>query len=587
MKRLYTFCLLAVALLMPWMASADSVNQEQALAKAVQFFSQSPQTRTTPSFELIWDGESAATRSTTEPAFYIFNRTDATGFVIIAGDDAVSPVIGYSFEHPFGKGEMPSNLRYWLETVRTSILTARAAGAPAVAQAVELGSTDKLLETADWDQDDPYNRECPVYGGKASLTGCVATAAAIVCQYNRWPDQGVGPTAAYVTRTRKISIGQREMKPYNYDLLPKTYTTGAYSEAEAAEVSRLMADLGAAIQADYARTDGTSAFSHQQLRAMVKNMRYNQAARLIRREGYTDEEWADLMRAEIDADRPVLYSALDSNAGGHAFVLDGYTSDGMFFFNWGWSGSSNGAYSLDVMNAGGYNFTEGHEAIVDLWPDKTGASTTTADLLAVYPQSGHPGFSASTKIFTQGSAFTTQLYFMNYTSWSYNGKVAVALVDQDYKIKELVSDEHSVSVNAAGNDGSIYLSSIRGAAKISASILPGDRLIPIYWDRATNGWVRMRSWEEAAVDEIIVMEPNPDGDAVASNTQFSYNRTTKEVSIQTYAGATFEVLDASGKKVASQTVGNEPIVLKNYAAGSYTVRIYFDESRPFEFKLTL
>ena len=82
------------------------------------------------------------------------------------------------------------------------------------------------------------------------------------------------------------------------------------------------------------------------------------------------------------------------------------------------------------------------------------------------------------------------------------------------------------------------------------------------------------------------MEANPDGEAIASGTELSFNRTTKDFTIQTYAGTTLEVLDKSGKKLQSQTVGSEPIVLKNLAAGSYTVRIYFDADEPFEFKLT-
>lgn len=588
MKRLYTFCLLLAALLMPWMASADSVNQEQALAKAVQFFQQHPQTRTAPGFELIWDGESAATRATAEPAFFIFNRTDAPGFVIIAGDDSVSPVIGYSFENGFGKGEMPSNLRYWLEGVREMILAARAAGQPAVEQTPKMGDPVKWYDTADWDQSAPYNAECPTYGGIRTVTGCVATAAAIICKYNRWPTAGTGETSAYVTRDLKISMPGRTLgTPYNYDLMPNTYTNGSYTEAEGAEVARLMADLGSAVKADYHSSSmgGTGAYTSDQLYAMTHYMGYNKAARLVLRNGYSDDEWKEIVKAELNAGRPVLYSA-SGDVGGHAFVLDGYTNDDMYCFNWGWSGSANGAYSISSMNAGGYNFTRDHEVLVDLWPDKEGATTTHSDNLLIGTAEGWPGLSASTKIFTVDTPFTVRLIYYNLSATHYAGRVAIAMVDKHDVIQELVTAEESVTIRAASN-GSIYMGYLEKTAKITKSIKPGYSLVPVFWDRAKNDWMRMRKYTPEAVDKIVLMEANPDGDAIASGTQISYNRTTKEVSIMSYNGATFELLKANGSKVQSQKVGNEAIVLKNLASGSYTVRIYFDADEPCEFKLTL
>lgn len=588
MKRLYSFCLLLAALLTPWMASADSVNQKQALAKAVQFFQQHPQTRTAPGFELIWDGESAATRATAEPAFFIFNRTDAPGFVIIAGDDSVSPVIGYSFENGFGKGEMPSNLRYWLEGVRDMILAARAAGQPAVEQTPKLGEAVKWYDTADWDQSAPYNAECPTYGGIRTVTGCVATAAAIICKYNRWPTAGTGSTPAYVTRDLKISMPGRTLgTPYNYDLMPNTYTSGSYTEAEGAEVARLMADLGSAVKADYHSSSmgGTGAYTPDQLYAMTHYMGYNKAARLVLRNGYSDDEWKELVKAELNAGRPVLYSA-SGNAGGHAFVLDGYTNDDMYCFNWGWSGSANGAYSISSMTAGGYNFTRDHEVLVDLWPDKEGATTTHSDNLLIGAKEGWPGLSASTKIFTVDTPFTVRLIYYNLSATHYTGRIAIAMVDKNDVVQELVTAEESVSINASSN-GSIYLGYLEKTAKITKSIKPGYSLVPVFWDRAKNDWMRMRKYTPEAVDKIVLMEPDPDGDAIASGTQISYNRTTKEVSIMSYNGATFDLLKADGSKVQSQTVGNDPIVLKNLASGSYTVRIYFDADEPCEFTLTL
>ena len=200
MKHLITILTLVLTTLLSLSSMAAPVSPEKAREKAIKLFSSRMQTRAVPEFELIWDGETAATRSTQDAALYIFDRTDGPGFIIIAGDDAVPTVLGYSFEHNFGRGTMPENLHYWLSCQRQMVLAAREAGAPTIADLPELGATQVLLETADWDQSEPYNRQTPLYGGQPTLTGSVATAAAIVCKYNQWPDMGNGPTTSYTTR---------------------------------------------------------------------------------------------------------------------------------------------------------------------------------------------------------------------------------------------------------------------------------------------------------------------------------------------------------------------------------------------------
>jgi len=53
---------------------------------------------------------------------------------------------------------------------------------------------------------------------------------------------------------------------------------------------------------------------------------------------YSDAEWEDMLIAELEAGRPMLYSGTSPSDGGHAFVCDGYDGNGYFHFNWGWKG---------------------------------------------------------------------------------------------------------------------------------------------------------------------------------------------------------------------------------------------------------
>lgn len=58
------------------------------------------------------------------------------------------------------------------------------------------------------------------------------------------------------------------------------------------------------------------------------------------KEYYSDMEWKNMLKSELDAARPILYSGWDVNGAGHCFVCDGYDENDYFHFNWGWGGYS-------------------------------------------------------------------------------------------------------------------------------------------------------------------------------------------------------------------------------------------------------
>ena len=71
--------------------------------------------------------------------------------------------------------------------------------------------------------------------------------------------------------------------------------------------------------------------------------------------------------------RPILYAANDPTAGGHAFICDGYNSEGLFHFNFGWYGTCDGWYASTALNMthrdGDYlRFNSGHEMLLGVVP---------------------------------------------------------------------------------------------------------------------------------------------------------------------------------------------------------------------------
>ena len=218
------FTLLFVAALSVLSMSAAPVDMEQARKIALSFIKNNyPQTRSgQETLTLVWTDGVTGTRSgssdaiTSEPTFYVFDRTDVPGFVVVAGDDAVYPILGYGREQTFSKEGMPSNLRAWFDSYQRQINWLRSHNKQASVAtreaweklgngSLQLKSTGVELTTVLWDQMTPYNNLCPVVNSQRTPTGCVATSTAIAMQYHKWPDVGQG-SHSYTSQTYGLSL---------------------------------------------------------------------------------------------------------------------------------------------------------------------------------------------------------------------------------------------------------------------------------------------------------------------------------------------------------------------------------------------
>ena len=113
-------------------------------------------------------------------------------------------------------------------------------------------------------------------------------------------------------------------------------------------------------------------------RALRDHFRYDKGVSYKSRPNYTQATWEQLLRNELIADRPIVYSGTGSG-GGHAFVCDGYDANGLFHINWGWGGMSDGYFNLNYLvpselgiGGGGFSIRQG--AVIGIIPDRTGTS---------------------------------------------------------------------------------------------------------------------------------------------------------------------------------------------------------------------
>lgn len=97
------------------------------------------------------------------------------------------------------------------------------------------------------------------------------------------------------------------------------------------------------------------------------------------------KKWMTLIQDELEAGRPIIYSATDVEGGvgiivdpatSHCFILDGIDEQNYVHVNWGWAGSMDGYYDVAILNPGlSFNYQQGfrcqHEMIIGIQPRKT------------------------------------------------------------------------------------------------------------------------------------------------------------------------------------------------------------------------
>lgn len=333
MKRLLHIQFLLVLLLALGYSplQAKRITQWQAQQQAYSFWGkQMPQKAKAKS--------RTATTASPSDAYYVFNN-DAGGFVIIAGDDAVTPVLGYTSTGSFDAENLPGGLKDLLKSYERQIA---ALGDNYVANQTATRTAftgEKLLKTAEWNQMAPFNKYTP----NNYVTGCVATAGAIVMKHHGYPAKGTG-SHSYTLNGRTLSANFEH--DYDWASMPVKYD--GTNDAAFDGVARLMSDLGVAVEMQYDK-DGSGAYIGNLVTALQKYYGYSKLSHLMAIEDVGAEAWNGRLREEIDANRPVLYAASDPARGGHAFVIDGY-KDESFSVNWGWGGYCDGFYQIGALN---------------------------------------------------------------------------------------------------------------------------------------------------------------------------------------------------------------------------------------------
>ena len=416
------------ALMLSMTVLAERVSQEDAALVANNFMNVGNTVsgvQKAPAKKMVL--KKAAT--TSENQYYVYENANGEGWVMVAANDVVSPILAYSNTGTFRTDNQPVNVRTWLGKYDKFITKIEADGAAqdeevaaewsALKKGVRKAKGDAIvgpLVKTTWDQDDPYWTLTPNGSGSIAkaYTGCVATAMAQVMNYWQWPKQGTGSHTyqpimqldddgdGYPDRDTIIYPGYLtanfDETTYDWDNMLNKYTSSATNDQKNA-VATLMFHCGVSVEMMYGDdnyggsgaytgnygdwTDPTCAqnafptyFGYKK-DGLVSYMRDGFSYEgTTYYEKWTDEEWTAMVKEELDKKHPIMYGGA-GDKGGHSFICDGYDDSNYFHFNWGWSGQNDGYYKLSSLKpgsggagGGGYDFSQDQDVIIGIVPDK-------------------------------------------------------------------------------------------------------------------------------------------------------------------------------------------------------------------------
>ena len=443
------------------------------------------------------------------PCFYVFNVVSTKGFVIVSADDNAKPILGYSDESNFDTSKMPIQLKDWLgvnakqlssiiqnkiiatDEVKSKWLELKT---PLAKNKITTFGTSTfgtpvvspLIQTK-WDQDayfngstGLYNALCPYDQTKDSLTltGCGATAMAQVLKYWNYPLKGSGfnsytPKSNSYLGLQSVNFGNTT---YQWSSMP-TFLSSNSTSTQINAVATLMYHCGVSINMDYGVDESSSYIVgaskyHPIDTALIKYFGYDSTLSGISRSKYTNSDWINLLETELNAKRPVIYQG-ENNSDGHLFIADGYDINNYIHFNWGWSGTFNGYYSIDSL-VSDYNYSQ--HAIIGIQPSKNKVVNDIRLYANVTP--------TDTTIF-YGDSLYIHTNVVNRSTTTFSGDFCAALFDTASKFVDYIQ----ILSNKTLKPSNHYTNGLTFSTNARLNFVPGTYTIQIMYRPTGGNWL--------------------------------------------------------------------------------------------------
>lgn len=208
-----------------------------------------------------------------------------------------------------------------------------------------------------WNQNFPYNMFCPydeAGPGNHTYAGCVATAMSQIMKYYNYPETGRFTKDYWWGDTFTVDFSETT---YVWDSMPNkiSYMTREY-------IAELMFHCGVSCDMNYS-AEGSSSHISTANYGMRHYFKYKAGSYKVEKMYFSEDEWKNLLKEDLEKDHPILYRGVNSDGMGHAFVCDGFRDTADFHFNWGWGGYGDGWFKVNDMD---FSWDQG--AVINIMP---------------------------------------------------------------------------------------------------------------------------------------------------------------------------------------------------------------------------
>jgi len=194
-----------------------------------------------------------------------------------------------------------------------------------------------------WHQSNPWNARCPgTAPNNRANAGSHALALAKTMKYWAYPTYGVG----------SVSYVDDDFGPLTQSFTSTINWDGMSNTLIFQTTQRFIYMCGVAVYTNYEMDFSTSTLANVQA-ALIDHFSYDTSIQMRHRSDYTNFYWKSLIRTELDAARPVIYTGVLANGNEVAFIVDGYNEAGLFHVNWSNVNYTDGWVDLNELSIGG------------------------------------------------------------------------------------------------------------------------------------------------------------------------------------------------------------------------------------------
>lgn len=455
MKKLISAAVLTLAAFASPALLAETLTPAQAKARVEQAGARFKSNNTRPEITRLAYTALAEVDAQETPMVYVFAETDNTGFYVTPADDRFPVILGFSDE-AINKDNLPPAFVYWMDFYSRQMSWAIENGVADKA-AASLYGLDELIGIEDetdtrpeipvivstrWNQGTPYNGKTPKVGSTSTYTGCVATAMSQAMKANEHPVTGVGTYAySWNNKTLRFNYGATT---FDWDNMTNIYGN-ASTATQCDAVATLMYAAGVSVNMSYG-TDASGAVSARIPRGLVENFGYNRGVTYYQRDYFSEEEWDEMVYAELSAGRAIIYDGGTKNNEGHSFICDGFKG-GLYHINWGWGGASDGYFRLsaldpDSQGIGGASSGNGFDYDQDMITNISMTAQSDFLFAPLYSYRSTTGLIYTNNNFSLGSGAGV----LNFSGFPFNGVLGTRLVN-DATQEEFYVESSAISID--------------------------------------------------------------------------------------------------------------------------------------------